>query len=203
MTSSTLARPRLSPRVRTVCRTRVRGIPPRYESSVAVSHSFEQRDLRFVRAAFEFYVHPLRSAVIFDHRLTRSRLHSFRRSVREREVRTRRTSLRQLRSLLRRGFARVNGNMKLDVSDVLYDSSSVSSDSGASQSSRVSHDFLSSIANTAVLPNNVSTDRNFSAICPASLSRLFSISLQDASRSKSRLVSTRCKCTRYVTHARQ
>lgn len=47
--------------------------------------------------------------------------------------------------------------MKLDVSDVLYDSSSVSSDSGASQSSRVSHDFLSSIANTAVLPNNVST----------------------------------------------
>ncbi|TGZ49153.1 Transcription factor kayak [Temnothorax longispinosus] len=45
--------------------------------------------------------------------------------------------------------------MKLDVSDVLYDSSSVSSDSGASQSSRVSHDFLSSIANTAVLPNNM------------------------------------------------
>ncbi|XP_011702788.1 PREDICTED: transcription factor kayak isoform X2 [Wasmannia auropunctata] len=45
--------------------------------------------------------------------------------------------------------------MKLDVSDVLYDSSSVSSDSGASQSSRVSHDFLSSIANTAVLPNNL------------------------------------------------
>ncbi|EGI69975.1 hypothetical protein G5I_01300 [Acromyrmex echinatior] len=44
--------------------------------------------------------------------------------------------------------------MKLDVSDVLYDSSSVSSDSGASQSSRVSHDFLSSIANTAVLSNN-------------------------------------------------
>ncbi|KAH0945398.1 hypothetical protein HN011_003486 [Eciton burchellii] len=49
--------------------------------------------------------------------------------------------------------------MKLDVSDVLYDSSSVSSDSGTSQSSRVSHDFLSSIASTAVLPNNVSTDR--------------------------------------------
>ncbi|EZA47946.1 hypothetical protein X777_14517 [Ooceraea biroi] len=47
--------------------------------------------------------------------------------------------------------------MKLDVSDVLYDSSSVSSDSGTSQSSRVSHDFLSSIANTAVLPNSVST----------------------------------------------
>lgn len=49
--------------------------------------------------------------------------------------------------------------MKLDVSseDVLYDSSSVSSDSGISQSSRVSHDFLSSIANTtALLPNNVS-----------------------------------------------
>lgn len=46
--------------------------------------------------------------------------------------------------------------MKLDVSDVLYDSSSVSSDSGTSQSSRVSHDFLSSIASTAVLPNNVS-----------------------------------------------
>ncbi|XP_011863999.1 PREDICTED: transcription factor kayak isoform X1 [Vollenhovia emeryi] len=45
--------------------------------------------------------------------------------------------------------------MKLDVSDVLYDSSSVSSDSGASQSSRVSHDFLSSIANPAVLPNNL------------------------------------------------
>ncbi|XP_012536273.1 transcription factor kayak isoform X2 [Monomorium pharaonis] len=45
--------------------------------------------------------------------------------------------------------------MKLDVSDVLYDSSSVSSDSGASQSSRVSHDFLSSIANAAVLPNNL------------------------------------------------
>lgn len=50
--------------------------------------------------------------------------------------------------------------MKLDVSDVLYDSSSVSSDSGASQSSRVSHDFLSSIASAAVLPNNVSTSRN-------------------------------------------
>ncbi|XP_012217757.2 transcription factor kayak isoform X2 [Linepithema humile] len=45
--------------------------------------------------------------------------------------------------------------MKLEVSDVLYDSSSVSSDSGTSQSSRVSHDFLSSIANTAVLPNNL------------------------------------------------
>ncbi|XP_050465892.1 transcription factor kayak isoform X2 [Cataglyphis hispanica] len=45
--------------------------------------------------------------------------------------------------------------MKLDVSDVLYDSSSVSSDSGTSQSSRVSHDFLSSIANAAVLPNNL------------------------------------------------
>ncbi|EFN74785.1 hypothetical protein EAG_10194 [Camponotus floridanus] len=44
--------------------------------------------------------------------------------------------------------------MKLDVSDVLYDSSSVSSDSGTSQSSRVSHDFLSSIASAAVLPNN-------------------------------------------------
>ncbi|KYN33035.1 hypothetical protein ALC56_12669 [Trachymyrmex septentrionalis] len=73
--------------------------------------------------------------------------------------------------------------MKLDVSDVLYDSSSVSSDSGASQSSRVSHDFLSSIANTAVLPNN------------------------DASRLRraddQSLVSSRCKCMRYVTHARQ
>ena len=41
--------------------------------------------------------------------------------------------------------------MKLDVSEVLYDSSSsVSSDSAASsQSSRVSHDFLSSIAAAA------------------------------------------------------
>lgn len=47
--------------------------------------------------------------------------------------------------------------MKLDVSDALYDSSSVSSDSGASQSSRVSHDFLTSIANSAALPSNVST----------------------------------------------
>ncbi|XP_017891369.1 transcription factor kayak isoform X2 [Ceratina calcarata] len=45
--------------------------------------------------------------------------------------------------------------MKLDVSDVLYDSSSVSSDSGTSQSSRVSHDFLSSIANSSVLPSNL------------------------------------------------
>ncbi|XP_046627377.1 transcription factor kayak isoform X2 [Neodiprion virginianus] len=48
--------------------------------------------------------------------------------------------------------------MKLDVSDALYDSSSsVSTDSGASQSSRVSsHDFLSSIANnsSATLPSN-------------------------------------------------
>ncbi|KAL2737727.1 transcription factor kayak isoform X2 [Vespula squamosa] len=43
---------------------------------------------------------------------------------------------------------------RLDVSDVLYDSSSVSSDSGTSQSSRVSHDFLSSIANSATLPGN-------------------------------------------------
>lgn len=61
--------------------------------------------------------------------------------------------------------------MKLDVSDVLYDSSSVSSDSGASQSSRVSHDFLSSIASTAVLPNNVSTSRNMPEIwsCGVSL----------------------------------
>ncbi|EFN84012.1 hypothetical protein EAI_03398 [Harpegnathos saltator] len=47
-----------------------------------------------------------------------------------------------------------HGSMKLDVSDVLYDSSSVSSDSGTSQSSRVSHDFLSSIANPAMLSNN-------------------------------------------------
>lgn len=45
--------------------------------------------------------------------------------------------------------------MKLDVSDVLYDSSSVSSDSGTSQSSRVSHDFLSSITNSSILPSNV------------------------------------------------
>ncbi|XP_043273416.1 transcription factor kayak isoform X2 [Venturia canescens] len=45
--------------------------------------------------------------------------------------------------------------MKLDVSDVLYDSSSVSSDSGTSQSSRVSHDFLSNIANSAALPTNL------------------------------------------------
>ena len=51
--------------------------------------------------------------------------------------------------------------MKLDVSDVLYDSSSVSSDSGTSQSSRVSHDFLSSIANSSILPSNVSTGRVF------------------------------------------
>lgn len=50
-----------------------------------------------------------------------------------------------------------DANMKLDVSDVLYDSSSVSSDSGTSQSSRVSHDFLSSIANSSILPSNVST----------------------------------------------
>ncbi|XP_066586955.1 transcription factor kayak isoform X2 [Prorops nasuta] len=45
--------------------------------------------------------------------------------------------------------------MKLDVSDVLYDSSSISSDSGTSQSSRVSHDFLSSITSTATVPNNL------------------------------------------------
>ncbi|XP_033356832.1 uncharacterized protein LOC117237196 [Bombus vosnesenskii] len=45
--------------------------------------------------------------------------------------------------------------MKLDVSDVLYDSSSVSSDSGTSQSSRVSHDFLASIANSTILPSNI------------------------------------------------
>ncbi|XP_017767688.1 PREDICTED: transcription factor kayak isoform X2 [Eufriesea mexicana] len=45
--------------------------------------------------------------------------------------------------------------MKLDVSDVLYDSSSVSSDSGTSQSSRVSHDFLSSITNSSILPSNL------------------------------------------------
>ncbi|XP_043582273.1 transcription factor kayak isoform X2 [Bombus pyrosoma] len=45
--------------------------------------------------------------------------------------------------------------MKLDVSDVLYDSSSVSSDSGTSQSSRVSHDFLASIANSTILPSNL------------------------------------------------
>lgn len=57
--------------------------------------------------------------------------------------------------------------MKLDVSDVLYDSSSVSSDSGASQSSRVSHDFLTSIANTAVLPNNVSTRVEHAPTSPA------------------------------------
>ncbi|XP_012272140.1 transcription factor kayak isoform X2 [Orussus abietinus] len=48
--------------------------------------------------------------------------------------------------------------MKLDVSDVLYDSSSVSSDSGTSQSSRVSHDFLSSIANSSTPNNLVSLD---------------------------------------------
>lgn len=52
---------------------RARGIPPRYESSGAVSHSFEQRDPRFVRAAFEFHVRPLRSAAIFGFRLARSR----------------------------------------------------------------------------------------------------------------------------------
>ncbi|XP_076284300.1 transcription factor kayak isoform X3 [Lasioglossum baleicum] len=45
--------------------------------------------------------------------------------------------------------------MKLDVSDVLYDSSSVSSNSGTSQSSRVSHDFLSSIANSSILHSNL------------------------------------------------
>ncbi|XP_033216390.1 transcription factor kayak isoform X2 [Belonocnema kinseyi] len=48
--------------------------------------------------------------------------------------------------------------MKLDVSDVLYDSSSVSSDSGASQSSRVSNDFLSTIANSSTTNNLVSLD---------------------------------------------
>lgn len=45
--------------------------------------------------------------------------------------------------------------MKLDVSDVMYDNSSVSSDSGTSQSSHASHDFLSNIAN-ATIPNSVS-----------------------------------------------
>ncbi|XP_012255174.2 transcription factor kayak isoform X2 [Athalia rosae] len=48
--------------------------------------------------------------------------------------------------------------MKLDVGDALYDSSSVSSDSGGSQSSRVSHDFLSSIANSTTPNNLVSLD---------------------------------------------
>ncbi|XP_043460927.1 transcription factor kayak isoform X2 [Leptopilina heterotoma] len=48
--------------------------------------------------------------------------------------------------------------MKLEVSDILYDSSSVSSDSGTSQSSRVSHDFLSAIVNSAPTNNLVSLD---------------------------------------------
>ncbi|XP_015120731.1 transcription factor kayak isoform X2 [Diachasma alloeum] len=48
--------------------------------------------------------------------------------------------------------------MKLEVSDVLYDSSSVSSDSGTSQSSRVSHDFLSSITNSSIASNLASLD---------------------------------------------
>ncbi|XP_074103557.1 transcription factor kayak isoform X3 [Cotesia typhae] len=46
--------------------------------------------------------------------------------------------------------------MKLDVSDVMYDNSSVSSDSGTSQSSHVSHDFLSNIAN-ATIPNSLAS----------------------------------------------
>ncbi|CAL7949806.1 unnamed protein product [Xylocopa violacea] len=55
--------------------------------------------------------------------------------------------------------------MKLDMSDVLYDNSSVSSDSGTSQSSRVSHDFLSSIANSSMLPSNlVSLDGLYSGV---------------------------------------
>ncbi|XP_051170519.1 transcription factor kayak isoform X2 [Leptopilina boulardi] len=48
--------------------------------------------------------------------------------------------------------------MKLEVSDILYDSSSVSSDSGTSQSSRVSHDFLSAIVNSVPSNNLVSLD---------------------------------------------
>lgn len=55
MTSSALERPRAASTLSAV-RTRARGIPPRYESSGAVLHSFEQRDLRFVRVAFEFHV---------------------------------------------------------------------------------------------------------------------------------------------------
>ncbi|XP_044588423.1 transcription factor kayak isoform X2 [Cotesia glomerata] len=47
--------------------------------------------------------------------------------------------------------------MKLDVSDVMYDNSSVSSDSGTSQSSHASHDdFLSNIAN-ATIPNSLAS----------------------------------------------
>ena len=48
--------------------------------------------------------------------------------------------------------------MKLDVSDVMYDSSDVSSDSGGSQSSRVSNDFLSTIANSTTIPSTVSNE---------------------------------------------
>jgi len=86
------------------------------------------------------------------YRLARSRVSFVELSRTPREVIT-----RAFRSDV--GSSGWTNDMKLDVSDVLYDSSSVSSDSGTSQSSRVSHDFLSSIANTAVLPNNVSTDR--------------------------------------------
>lgn len=48
--------------------------------------------------------------------------------------------------------------MKLEVSDVLYNdsSSSVSSDSAASQGSRISHDFLANIGNSYVPSSNVS-----------------------------------------------
>ncbi|CAG5106500.1 Protein of unknown function [Cotesia congregata] len=49
--------------------------------------------------------------------------------------------------------------MKLDVSDVMYDNSSVSSDSGTSQSSHASHDFLSNIAN-ATIPNSIAGSIN-------------------------------------------
>ncbi|XP_057337893.1 transcription factor kayak isoform X3 [Microplitis mediator] len=46
--------------------------------------------------------------------------------------------------------------MKLDVSDVMYDNSSVSSDSGTSESSHASHDFLSNITN-ATIPNSLAS----------------------------------------------
>lgn len=155
--SRDLEQPRLSPRFRArIVGTRARGIPPRMSHpSGAVSHSFEQRNLQFVRVAFEFHVHPPRFGTIFASVFPPPSLFLSRTIcipiVREVITATRSDSQ------FWRGFAKVNGKMKLDVSDVLYDSSSVSSDSGTSQSSRVSHDFLSSIANVAVLPNNVSS----------------------------------------------
>lgn len=159
MTSSALERPRLSPRASSGLPNARGEVFPHDMSHRVQFHTVSSKGTcdSCVSPSSSTYVHwdPRRSPASASLALActlRGRSASGEEGGRERE------SERLERDVFRRTTrARARVSMKLDVSDVLYDSSSVSSDSGASQSSRVSHDFLSSIANAAVLPNNVST----------------------------------------------